>query len=141
MGHDGNGFQCLREKFGTEKTDAKLKAGIFVGPQIGELMCNPKFKNKLNPLEFAAWEAFVLVVQNFLGNHRAEQYAELVGDMLKARQRMGCKISLKTHFLHSHLDFFPPNMGWVREAMRMAKGCTKTFRSWKLGIKAGSNQT
>ena len=72
LDHDGNGFQHLREKFGTEKTDAKLKAGIFVGPQIRELMCDPEFKNKLNPFEFATWEAFVFVVQNFLGNHRAD---------------------------------------------------------------------
>ena len=86
LDHDGNGFQYLREKFGAEKTDAKLKAGIFIGPQIRELMCDPKFKNKLNPVEFAAWEAFVLVVQNFLGNHKAEQYVELVDNMLKAHQ-------------------------------------------------------
>ena len=84
LDHDGDGFQYLREKFGAEKTDAKLKAGIFVGPQIWELMCDPEFKNKLNPLEFAAWEPFVLVVQNFLGNHRAEQFVELVHNMLKA---------------------------------------------------------
>ena len=78
LDHDSNGFQYLREKFGTEKADAKLKAGSFVGPQIQELICDPEFKKKLNQLEFAAWEAFVLVVQNFLGNHRAEQYVEFV---------------------------------------------------------------
>ena len=112
--HDGNGFQYLGEKFGAEKTDAKIKAGIFVGPQIREL-CDPEFKNKLNPLEFAAWEAFVLVVQNFLGNHRAEQYVELVDNMIKAYQRMGCQMSHKMHFLYSHLDFFPPNLGEVSD--------------------------
>ena len=115
MDHDGNGFQYLREKFAAEKTDAKLKAGIFVGTQIRELMCDPEFKNKLNPLEFAAWEAFVLVVQNCLGNHRAEHYVELVDNVLKAYQRMGCQMSLKMHFLHSHLDFFPPNLGEVSD--------------------------
>ena len=78
-------------------------------------MCDPEFKTKLNPLEFAAWEAFVLVVQNFLGNHGAEQDAELVDNMLKAYQRMGCRMSLKMHFLHSHLDFFPPNLGEVSD--------------------------
>nr|CAH7720188.1 unnamed protein product [Callosobruchus chinensis]CAH7723644.1 unnamed protein product [Callosobruchus chinensis]CAH7723806.1 unnamed protein product [Callosobruchus chinensis]CAH7724224.1 unnamed protein product [Callosobruchus chinensis]CAH7724230.1 unnamed protein product [Callosobruchus chinensis] len=26
---------------------------------------------------------------------------------------MGCNISLKVHFLHSHLDFFPENLGAV----------------------------
>lgn len=78
-------------------------------------MCDRKFKNKLNPLEFAAWEAFVLLVQNFFGNHRAEQYVELVDNMLKAYQRMGCRMSLKMHFLQSHLDFFPPNLGDVSD--------------------------
>ena len=43
----------------------------------------PSSKIKLNPLEFAAWEAFVLVVQNFLGNQRAEQDVELGDNMLK----------------------------------------------------------
>jgi len=30
------------------------------------------------PDELASWEAFVLVVKNFLGNQGAENYAELV---------------------------------------------------------------
>ena len=56
-----------------------------------------------------------LVVQNFLGNHRAENYAKLVDNKLKAYRRICCRMSLKIHFLHSHLDFFPPNMGQVSE--------------------------
>ena len=28
---------------------------------------------------------------------------------------MGCRMSLKMHFLHSHLDFFSRNMGDVSE--------------------------
>ena len=28
---------------------------------------------------------------------------------------MGCRMSLKLHFLHSHLDFFSPNIGDVSE--------------------------
>ena len=28
---------------------------------------------------------------------------------------MGCRMSLKMHFLHSHLDFFSPNMSDVSE--------------------------
>ena len=28
---------------------------------------------------------------------------------------MGCRISLKIHFLHSHLNFFPPNLGAVSD--------------------------
>ena len=28
---------------------------------------------------------------------------------------MGCRLSLKMHFLHSHLDFFPENLGAVSD--------------------------
>ena len=28
---------------------------------------------------------------------------------------MGCPMSLKIHFLHSHLNFFPPNLGAVSD--------------------------
>ena len=35
--------------------------------------------------------------------------------MLKSYERMGCRMSLKMHFLHSHLDFFPANLGAVSD--------------------------
>ena len=28
---------------------------------------------------------------------------------------MGCRMSLKNHFLHSYLNFFPPNLGAVSD--------------------------
>jgi hypothetical protein len=115
MDHNGSGFQYLKDKFGKIKTDAKLKAGIFVGPEIREIMRDDAFRSKLNKLELAAWDAFVLVVQNFLGNHRADNYAELVSNMLAAYQQLGSRMSLKIHFLHSHLDFFPTNLGDVSD--------------------------
>jgi hypothetical protein len=115
MDRNGSGFQHLKDKFGKIKTDAKLKAGIFIGPEIRELICDSTFRAKLNPLELAAWDAFVLVVQNFLGNQRAENYTALVNSMLTAYQRLGCRMSLKIHFLHSHLDFFPTNLGDVSD--------------------------
>jgi hypothetical protein len=36
-----------------------------------------------------------------------------VSDLLTAYKAMGCNMSLKLHFLHSHLDFFPENLGAV----------------------------
>ena len=35
--------------------------------------------------------------------------------MLKAHQTMGCNMSLANQFLHSHLDFFPPNVRAVSD--------------------------
>ena len=43
MDHHGKGFQHLLEKFANEKSDAKLKAGVFVGPDIRDLMKDEKF--------------------------------------------------------------------------------------------------
>jgi hypothetical protein len=54
-------------------------------------------------------------MKTFLGNHKAENYHEIVSDLLMAYKAMGCNMSLKVHFLGSHLDFFPENLGAWRE--------------------------
>jgi hypothetical protein len=55
------------------------------------------------------------VTKSFLGNHRAEKYHEIVSDLFTAYKAMGCNMSLKLHFLDSHLDFFPDNLGAVSD--------------------------
>ncbi|KAJ8703707.1 hypothetical protein PYW08_016961 [Mythimna loreyi] len=35
--------------------------------------------------------------------------------MLAAYEAQGCKMSLKVHFLHSHIDYFPENLGAYSE--------------------------
>jgi len=52
---------------------------------------------------------------NFLGNVKAENYQELVEDLLNAYQGMGCNMLSKNHFSLSHLNFFPPNLGAVSD--------------------------
>lgn len=108
-------ISALRYKFVPEKSGANVKPGVFVGPEICEPMLNNDFKGKLKLTESAAWEALVQVVQNFLGNHREGTYPEPVDNMLKAYLLMSARMSLKTHFLHSHLNFFPPNLGDVSD--------------------------
>ena len=110
MNQENDGFKFLKDFFGAHKSNANLKAGIFVGPEIRKLMLNEEFDSRLNPVELAAWNALKSVVVNFLGNHRHEQYADMVDDLLKAYEQLGARMSLKMHFLHSHLDFFPPNL-------------------------------
>ena len=65
--------------------------------------------------ELDAWNAFAAVVTNFLGNTKAENYRLLVGNLLQAFQMLGCNMSVKVHFLHSHVDYFPDNLGAVSE--------------------------
>jgi hypothetical protein len=88
----------------------KIKDGVFAGPQIRKL-----FRDMLNNLlqgdEKKAWDAFRLVSTNFVRNIRAENYKELIKDMLSLYHKIGCNMSLKIHMLHSHLDFFSNNCG------------------------------
>ena len=55
--------------------------------------------------------SFKSIAENFLGNHESHDYEELVNGLLDNYQRLGCLMSVKLHFLHSHLDYFPENLG------------------------------
>ena len=50
-----------------------------------------------------------------MGNVKSNSYQEGVAELLAAYKEMGCRMSLKMHFLHSHLDFFPENLGAVSD--------------------------
>ena len=54
---------------------------------------------------------FEAAVKNFLGNKKAENYADLVVRMLKAFCDIVCKMSIKLHFINCHFDQFPENLG------------------------------
>jgi hypothetical protein len=55
-------------------SEAKIKEGIFVGPQIRELTKDKNFFFFfLNEVELAAWTAFKDVCSNFLGNNKADR--------------------------------------------------------------------
>ena len=94
---------------------AKLKEGIFVGPQIREVLKDTDFEELLNLKELRAWEAFKSVCNGFLGNTRVPDYQACIEKLLKSYEDMGCRMSLKIHFLHSHLNFFLPNFGAVSD--------------------------
>jgi hypothetical protein len=63
----------------------------------------------------ASWKSFKNVATTFLGNHKAENYHVMVYDLVKSNKAMGCNMSLKVHFLDSHLDFFPEYLGVVSD--------------------------
>ena len=54
---NSNGFELFCKKF-LKLSQAKLKEGIFVGPQIREVFEDPEFEKTLNTLELRAWHAF-----------------------------------------------------------------------------------
>lgn len=89
----------------------KIDQGIFVGPQIRKALHSEDFRNLLLPDQKRAWKSFEDVIDGFLGNHKSSNYKELVEKMLKNYAKIGANLSLKMHFLKSHLDFFPDNLG------------------------------
>ena len=95
-----------------------MKEGIFIGPQIQDLIKDEYFDKLLQGDEKVAWDSFKFVVKGFLGNRRAHNYEELIKNLLQSYQKLGCNMALKIHFLYSHLDFFPENYGTVSDEHR-----------------------
>jgi len=73
-------------------------------------MQNKQFDEDLNDTERNVWLSFKKICKDFLGNHKAAKYPDFVQDQLTSYKAMGCNMSLKIHFLESHLDFFPENL-------------------------------
>ena len=81
---NGAAFQHLSTVFPGLST-AKLKEGIFVGPQIREMLKHTDFEELLNLKELRAWEAFRSVCSGFLGNTRVPDYQACIEKLLKSR--------------------------------------------------------
>jgi len=114
MDKTGRGFPCVRNKF-PNVSDAKINEGIFIGPQVREVMQDKKFGEDLNETKINAWLSFKRICKDFLGNHKAANYQDVVQELLTSYKAMGCNESLKIHFRESHLDLFPENLGEVSD--------------------------
>jgi len=109
MDKTGHGFEYARSKF-QNVSDAKMKEGILIGPQIRELMQDKHFDEDLNETERNGWLSFKRIFKDFLGNHKAVNYQDVWQDLLTLYKAMECNMSLKIHFLESQLDFIPENL-------------------------------
>jgi hypothetical protein len=61
-------------------------------------------------VEKAAWKSLKNVTTSFWGNYKAENNGDKVADLVESHKALGFNMSLKLHFLDSHLDFFPENL-------------------------------
>ena len=77
----GDCFQYICKSF-PSLSNEKLKAGIFDGPQIKQLMRYQKLCDSMNEVELTVWLSFVEVVKSFSGNYRADNYKEIVNNMI-----------------------------------------------------------
>ncbi|KAI6661434.1 hypothetical protein LOD99_13306 [Oopsacas minuta] len=64
---EGEGFKYLKDKF-PKVRDAKIKEGIFIGPQIRELFKDLNFEACLNSVLKTAWNSFKSLNENFFRN-------------------------------------------------------------------------
>ena len=65
----------------------------------------------LNPAKLSAWLSLRFVTANFLGNNRSSQYQKVVDELMENFCQIGVHMSVKMHFLWSHLNYFPENCG------------------------------
>lgn len=106
-------------------------------------MRDDEFSAKLTEVEKRAWNSFLALCKHFLGNKKSADYAEIVQEFLTAYADMGCNMSIKIHFLHSHLNFFPDNLGQFSdeqgERMHQEMECIETRFQGKSTINMLSN--
>ena len=107
-------FRYIRQMF-PSISEAKVKEGIFVGPQIIRMLASEELEVQMSDLERNAWQAFRMIEEGFLGKHRRDDYAMLVSNLIESYKKLDCRMLLKLHFLHSHLNFFRDNSGNVSE--------------------------
>lgn len=111
---DSLAFAYLAEKF-PALSQAKIKEGVFIGPQIQEIVLDETFNTHLKKKEKFVFESFKKVCDKFLGKYRSEDYVQVINDLICHYDDMGCNMSFKVHVLHSHLDFFAENLDDVSD--------------------------
>jgi len=102
MDRNGIAILYLRHKFPL-LTDAKVREGVFTRPDIRLLLRDEVYERIITGDEQRAWDAFREDVTGLLGNRRADNYKNLVEELLQYVR--------ENRFLSSHLDFFPKNCG------------------------------
>ena len=120
-------FAYLAEKF-PSLSQAKIKEGVFIGPQIRKIVLDETFITHLKRKEKLAFESSKKVCDNFLGNHRSDNYVQVVNDLLSHYHGMGCSMFLKVHVLHCHLYFLQKIL--VMWVMSMVRDSIKIFQWW-----------
>jgi hypothetical protein len=110
----GECFKYLCKKF-PGLSNAKLKEGIFVGPDVRKLLSDDLFETTMETVERETWNAFKEVIAKFSGNYKDPNYKQIVEKVLEKFTALGCATSLKVDFLNAHLDYFPENLGAVSE--------------------------
>jgi hypothetical protein len=92
-------FQYLSKKFPKIST-AKLKEGIFVEPQILEILEDEAVVESLTDTEQAAWESFKWICANFLGRKKSHDFSDGIQKLLSTYKETESHMSIKVLFFY-----------------------------------------
>ena len=76
---DGECFKYLVTKF-PGLAEAKLKEGVFVGPDIRRFIADQEFNTTVMDPQKEGWIAFKDVTEKFLGNNKDPDYKKIVDE-------------------------------------------------------------
>jgi len=120
MDKAGHGFQYVRNKF-PNVSDAKVKEGLCMGPQIRELMQDKQTERN-------AWLSFKRICNSFLGNHKAANYQDVVQGLLTSYKavKLGMQYESENPLSGVTLGFFSQKIS-SKSAMDIVKDFTKAL--------------
>ena len=122
---ESRAFHFLMKKF-PKISEAKVKEGEFNGPDIGKLLHAIAFEALLQYREVKARRSFLNIVSNFLGSHKSNDFEDIIKDSTINFHNMGCNMSVKLHFLASHLTF--SHRIWQISARNTENDFTRIYR-------------
>ncbi|GBM28984.1 hypothetical protein AVEN_40741-1 [Araneus ventricosus] len=88
-------------------SEEKIKEGIFVGPQLRQLMKDPVFESKLTKKEAAAWTSFKELAKRLLRKSQSGKLRQIVNNLLKGIQNHGMQHVVENPFLALPLRILP----------------------------------
>lgn len=104
LSKDGDSFRYLKSIF-PNLSDAKIKEGVFVGPQIKKILGDDKFSSILSENELKAWDSFRRVVTCFLGNFRSLDYKEIIENLITNYEKIGVNFKMCISILCISLNY------------------------------------
>jgi len=71
------------------------------------------FLGTMTDVEKRACKVFEMCLKTFYRNNKVPDFEEIVSDMIENYERLECLMNVKLHFLDSHLNYFPENLGVI----------------------------
>ncbi|GBM13630.1 hypothetical protein AVEN_229597-1 [Araneus ventricosus] len=106
LDREGVAFLHRRNKF-KHISEAKVKEGVFISPQIKAVFRDEEFEKKQKQEKQPGWHSNQCAhISLEIGKLKTMKIL-----LVTCSRVIGCNMSLKLHVLDSHLNFFPQNLG------------------------------